>query len=102
MLCLDNQRAKDKVESLNISDNPVHMWMLSREPVRAIFYEGAVALLEKIPEGWMLSYMYTFESQRRRGYMQTLLREIQKSHRLFAIPMNSVAEGVLKKCGFVY
>lgn len=76
------------------------MWRMSREPVRAIFYKGATALLEKIPEGWMLSYMYTTPERRRQGDMAYLLRSIQKSHKLYAVPVDSTAETVLVKSGF--
>lgn len=103
MLCLtySNQQAKQKVKELDIPDVPVYLWTLSREDVRAVFYKGAVALLQKISVGWMLSYMYTDPDQRGQGYMTHLLKEITKHYKLFAVPSHSDAEDLLKKCGFV-
>lgn len=88
------------VRSFNIPDSPIHTWLLSRENVRAFFYEGALALIEKIPEGWILSYIYTFPEKRRQGYMRRLLLHIRSSHRMFAVPGNEIAEDVLRKSGF--
>jgi len=100
MLCLTNREAIQKVKELNIPDNPVYLWTLSREDVRAIFYKGAVALLQKMSVGWMLSYMYTFPEDRGKGHMTELLNQITKHYRLYAVPVNSTAETLLQKCGF--
>ncbi len=100
MLCLTNQQAIQTVKELNIPDTPVYLWTLSREDVRAIFYKGAVALLQKVSVGWMLSYMYTFPNDRNKGHMTYLLKEIAKHYRLYALPTNSIAEEVLQKSGF--
>jgi hypothetical protein len=101
MLCLTNQEAKQKVSEFNIPDSPVYLWLMSKEPVKAIFYKGAVALLEKILDGWMLSYMYTNPEHRRQGDMMYLLRYLKQSYTIYAVPVNSIAEEVLKKAGFV-
>lgn len=101
MLCVSNQEAKQKVNELNIPDSPVYLWLMSRESVKAIFYKGAVALLEKMLEGWILSYMYTIPERRRQGDITYILRYLGNSHTIYAVPINSVAEDVLKKAGFV-
>lgn len=98
---VSNQEAKQKVEALKIPDSPVYLWLMSHEPVKAIFYKGAVALLEKILDGWMLSYMYTIPERRRQGDIMNILRHLGNSHRMYAVPINSVAEDVLKKAGFI-
>ena len=69
--------------------------------VKAIFYKGAVALLEKILEGWVLSYMYTFPERRRQGDMTYILEYLKHSYTIDAVPRNSIAEEVLQKAGFV-
>jgi hypothetical protein len=98
---VSNQEAKQKVESLKIPDSPVHVWLASHESVKAIFYKGAVALLEKTIDGWMLSYMYTFPERRRQGDISHILKYLKQSYIVYAIPVNSIAEDVLKKAGFV-
>ena len=100
MLCLDNQVAKKKIQSLPISNIAIDNWLRCHESVRAIFYQGAVALLEKIPEGWVLSYMYTIPECRGRGDMTHLLKILTKQYILFAVPVDSRAERLLKKTGF--
>ena len=72
---------------------------MSQEPVKAIFYKGAVALLEKMLEGWMLSYMYTIPERRRQGDISYILNSLTET--VYAVPVNSIAEDVLKKAGFV-
>lgn len=103
MLCLTycGQEAIQKVKELNIPDVPAYLWTLSREDVRAVFYKGAVALLQKGTYGWMLSYMYTAPDQRGQGHMTELLKEITKHYILFAVPAHSHAESLLKRCGFI-
>ena len=103
MLCVtySNQEAKQKVRELNVPDTPVYLWLISHGDVRAIFYKGAFALLQKITIGWLLSYMYTDPEQRGQGHMTFLLKEIAKHYRLFAVPSHSDAEDLLQKCGFV-
>ena len=98
---VSNQEAKQKVEALKIPDSPVYLWLMSHEPVKAIFYKGAVALLEKILEGWVLSYMYTFPERRRQGDMTYILEYLKHSYTIDAVPRNSIAEEVLQKAGFV-
>lgn len=88
------------MKELHIPDVPVYIWTLSREDVRAIFYKGAVALLQKMSMGWMLSYMYTVPESRSQGHMTYLLKEITKHYRLYALPVDSRAEELLEKCGF--
>ena len=102
MLCLtySNQEAIQKVKELNIADSPVYLWTLNRDEIRAIFYKGAFALLQKMSVGWMLSYMYTFPEYRRQGHMTELLNQITQHYRLYAVPVNSIAEELLQKCGF--
>lgn len=96
---VSGQEAKQKVRELNIPDSPVYLWLMSHEPVKAIFYKGAVALLEKILEGWMLSYMYTVPERRRQGDISYILNSL--TERVYAVPIDSIAEDVLKKAGFV-
>lgn len=100
MLTYTNEEARRHVKSLDLPDIPVYLWTLVREDVKAIFSKHAFALLQKIPQGWMVSYMYTIPESRRQGHMKHLLRQLTSNFTLFAVPTDAAAENCLQSCGF--